>query len=35
MCSSDLTPKEICTKQLYKAIDEIEKADVDEDEIAP
>ena len=29
------TPKEICTKQLYKAIDEIEKADVDEDEIAP
>ncbi len=29
------TPKEICTKQLYKAIDEIEKADVDEEEIAP
>ena len=29
------TPKEICTKQLYRAIDEIEKADVDEEEIAP
>jgi len=29
------TPKEICTKQLYKAIDEIEKADVNEEEIAP
>ena len=29
------TPQEICTKQLYKAIDEIEKADVDEEQIAP
>ncbi len=29
------TPQEICTKQLYKAIDEIEKVDVDEDQIAP
>ena len=29
------TPKEICTKQLYRAIDEIEKADVDEEERAP
>lgn len=29
------TPKEICTKQLYKAIDEIEKVDVNEEEIAP
>ena len=29
------SPQEICTKQLYKAIDEIEKADVDEEQIAP
>lgn len=29
------TPKEICTKQLYKAIDQIEKTDVDEEQIAP
>ena len=29
------SPKEICTKQLYKAIDEIEKVDVNEEEIAP
>ena len=29
------TPQEICTKQLYKAIDEIEKVDVNEEEIAP
>ena len=29
------TPQEICTKQLYKAIDEIEKVDVDEEQIAP
>ena len=29
------TPNEICTKQLYKAIDEIEKIDVDEEQIAP
>ena len=29
------TPHEICTKQLYKAIDEIEKIDVDEEQIAP
>ncbi len=29
------TAHEICTKQLYKVIDEIEKADVLEDEIAP
>ena len=29
------TPKEICTKQLYRAIDEIEKVDVNEEEIAP
>ncbi len=29
------TPQEICTKQLYKAIDEIEKIDVDEEQIAP
>ena len=29
------TPNEICTKQLYKAIGEIEKIDVDEEQIAP
>ena len=29
------TPQEICTKQLFRAIDEIEKVDVDEDQIAP
>lgn len=29
------TPHEICTKQLYKAIGEIEKMDVDEEQIAP
>jgi ATP-dependent RNA helicase DeaD len=29
------SPHEICTKQLYKAIDEIEKIDVDEEQIAP
>lgn len=29
------TPHDICSKQLYKAIDEIEKIDVDEEEIAP
>ena len=29
------TPQEICSKQLFKAIDEIEKVDVDEDQIAP
>lgn len=29
------TPKEICSKQLYRAIDEIEKVDVNEEEIAP
>ena len=29
------TPQEICTKQLYKAIDELEKVDVDEEQIAP
>ena len=29
------TPQEICTKQLYQAIDEIEKVDVDEEQIAP
>ncbi len=29
------TPHEICTKQLYKAIGEIEKIDVDEEQIAP
>ena len=29
------TPHEICTKQLYRAIDEIEKTDVDEEQIAP
>ncbi len=29
------SPKEICTKQLFKAIDEIEKIDVDEEQIAP
>lgn len=29
------TPQEICTKQLYKAIDKIEKVDVNEEEIAP
>ena len=28
------TPQEICSKQLFKAIDEIEKVDVDEDQIA-
>ena len=29
------TPQEICSKQLFKAIDEIEKVDVDEEQIAP
>ena len=29
------SPQEICSKQLFKAIDEIEKADVDEEQIAP
>ncbi|MBQ5982681.1 MAG: DEAD/DEAH box helicase [Prevotella sp.] len=29
------TPREICTKQLYRAMDMIEKVDVDEDQIAP
>ena len=29
------TPKEICTKQLYKVMDIIEKTDVNEEEIAP
>ena len=29
------SPREICTKQLYKAIDEIQKVDVDEEQIAP
>ena len=29
------TPREICTKQLYRAMDKIEKVDVDEDQIAP
>ena len=29
------TPQEICTKQLYKVMDEIEKTDVNEDDIAP
>ncbi len=29
------TPQEICTKQLYKVIDEIVKVDVNEEEIAP
>ena len=29
------TPQEICTKQLYRAMDVIEKVDVDEDQIAP
>jgi len=29
------TPQEICTKQLYRAMDKIEKIDVDEDQIAP
>ena len=29
------TPQEICTKQLYRAMDEIEKVDVDEEQIAP
>ena len=29
------TPQEICSKQLFKAIDEIEKADVDEEQIEP
>ena len=29
------TPKDICTKQLFKAIAEIEKVDVDEEQIAP
>lgn len=28
-------PEEICTKQLYKVMDEIMKTDVDEDQIAP
>ena len=29
------TPQEICTKQLYKVMDEIVKVDVNEEEIAP
>ena len=29
------TPQEICSKQLFKAIDEIEKVDVDDEQIAP
>ncbi len=29
------TPQEICTKQLYRAIDEIEKTDVDDEQIEP
>ena len=29
------TPQEICTKQLFKAIDEIEKTDVDDAQIEP
>lgn len=29
------TSQEICTKQLYKVMDEIVKVDVNEDEIAP
>lgn len=29
------TPQEICTKQLFRAIDEIEKTDVDDEQIAP
>lgn len=29
------TPKEICTKQLFKAMDQILKSDVDEEQIAP
>lgn len=29
------TPQEICTKQLYKVMDEIMKTDVNDDEIAP
>ena len=29
------TPQQICTKQLYRAMDAIEKVDVDEDQIAP
>ena len=29
------TPKEICTKQLYRVMDQIEKTDVNEEEIAP
>ena len=29
------SPQEICTKQLYRAMDKIEKVDVDEEQIAP
>ena len=29
------TPQQICTKQLYRAMDKIEKVDVDEEQIAP
>ena len=29
------SPKEICTKQLYKVMDQIDKIDVNEEEIAP
>ena len=29
------SPKEICTKQLYKVMDQIDKVDVNEEEIAP
>ncbi|QYR11598.1 DEAD/DEAH box helicase [Prevotella sp. Rep29] len=29
------SPKDICTKQLYKVMDQIDKTDVDEEQIAP
>lgn len=29
------TPRQVCTKQLYRVIEQIEKADINEEEIAP
>ena len=29
------SPKDICTKQLYKVMDQIDKTDIDEEQIAP
>ena len=35
VCGKLPTPQEICTKQLFRAIDEIEKTDVDDEQIEP